>query len=131
MGPEPLRRETRQRAAIAELLEGGDRFRSALEIYEDLIESGRRVGLTTVYRTLQRLAAAGEVDVIVADSGEALYRRCQVVDHHHHLVCRGCGLSVEIQSPEVETWAEKEARKHRFTDFSHKVELYGLCRHCS
>ena len=41
------------------------------------------VGLTTVYRTLQALSAAGEVDVILREDGESVYRMCSDAHHHH------------------------------------------------
>ena len=76
------------------------------------------------------LADAGEVDVLRSGSGEAVYRRCATDDHHHHLVCRRCGKAVEIAGPAVETWAQRVADEHGYTDLSHTVEIFGLCREC-
>ena len=84
----PAMRATRQRAAVSALLDRLADFRSAQEIHEELRRAGEGIGLTTVYRTLQALADAGEVDVLRTDSGESVYRRCATDDHHHHLVCR-------------------------------------------
>jgi Fur family transcriptional regulator, ferric uptake regulator len=124
-------RATRQRAAVSALLDRTEDFRSAQEIHEQLRRGGEGIGLTTVYRTLQGLAEAGEVDVLRTDSGESVYRRCTTVDHHHHLVCRDCGTAVEIEGPAVETWAQKVAEVHGFSDLSHTVEIFGRCRDCS
>ena len=123
-------RTTKQRSAVAEMLDASEDFRSAQELHELMRARGQRVGLATVYRTLQALAAAGEVDVILRDDGEAMYRRCSS-DHHHHLVCRSCGVAVEVAGPAVERWAEKVAQDHGFTAVSHTVELFGLCARCS
>jgi len=125
----PLR-STRQRAAVSSLLDRLDDFRSAQEIHEELRRAGEGIGLTTVYRTLQTLADGGEVDVLRTASGEAVYRRCESAEHHHHLVCRRCGTAVEIEGPAVETWAQKIADTHGFTELSHTVEIFGLCRTC-
>lgn len=124
-------RMTRQRAAVSDLLERTDDFRSAQQLHESLRESGDSVGLATVYRTLQALAEAGEVDVLRADDGEALYRRCESVKHHHHLVCRECGTTVEISGEAVETWAEEMAARHGFTAIEHTMDIFGLCAQCS
>jgi hypothetical protein len=78
-------RATRQRAAILALLDRADRFRSARAIHDELCGDGHGIGLTTVYRTLQSLAAGGIVDVLRSPSGEAMYRRCGTEEHHHHL----------------------------------------------
>jgi Fur family ferric uptake transcriptional regulator len=123
-------RATRQRAAVSAMLDRLPDFRSAQEIHEQLRRAGEGIGLTTVYRTLQTLADAGEVDVLRTGSGEAVYRRCASVDHHHHLVCRRCGRTVEIEGPDVESWAERVADEHGFSDVSHTVEIFGLCRDC-
>jgi Fur family ferric uptake transcriptional regulator len=126
----PGRRSTKQRAAVASLLEQLDEFRSAQELHEELRTRGEGIGLTTVYRTLQSLADAGEIDVLRIDSGEAVYRRCSS-HHHHHLVCRACGRTVEVEGPAVERWAEKVAAENGFSEISHTVEVFGTCAGCA
>jgi Fur family transcriptional regulator, ferric uptake regulator len=126
----PGHRSTRQRAAVARLLGQIEDFRSAQEIHEELRRRGETIGLTTVYRTLQTLADAGEIDVLRTDTGESAYRRCST-HHHHHLVCRHCGRTVEVEGPAVERWAERVAADHGFHDVSHTVEIMGSCADCS
>lgn len=123
-------RHTRQRAAVIDRLGQVDDFRTAQQLYDDLRHGGTAVGLTTVYRTLQALADTGEVDVIRTDDGEAAYRRCST-GHHHHLVCRSCGRTVEITGPTVERWASAVAAEHGFRDVSHDLEIFGTCADCS
>ena len=65
-------RSTRQRAAISTLLETLDEFRSAQELHDELRRRGENIGLTTVYRTLQSMAAAGMVDTLRTDTGESV-----------------------------------------------------------
>ena len=122
-------RSTRQRAAIAALLESVDDFRSAQELHEALRERGDNIGLTTVYRTLQAMAAAGQVDTLRSDTGESVYRLCSQ-HHHHHLVCRGCGATVEVGDHEVEAWAARVAAEHGYSEVSHTIEIFGTCAHC-
>jgi Fur family transcriptional regulator, ferric uptake regulator len=122
-------RSTRQRAAVASVLEGQTEFRTAQEIHQALRESGAAVGLTTVYRTLQALADSEEVDVLRNADGENAYRRCSK-GHHHHLVCRSCGRTVEVEGPAVERWADKIADEHGFTDVAHTLEIFGTCSSC-
>jgi Fur family ferric uptake transcriptional regulator len=112
------------------LLDTLDEFSSAQEIHAQLRTDGSGVGLTTVYRTLQTLADAGQVDVIRAGDGEARYRRC-TPEHHHHLVCRTCGRTLEVDSPAVEKWADQVAATHGFTEVSHTLEIFGVCAECS
>ncbi len=91
------RRPTRQRTAVLELLHEQDTFRSAQDIHAVLREAGTGIGLATVYRTLQAMATDGDVDVLRTEDGESVYRRCRTPRHHHHLVCRSCGLTVEVE----------------------------------
>lgn len=123
-------RSTRQRSAIAALLGDIDEFRSAQELHDELRRRGEGIGLTTVYRTLQSLADAGLVDVLRTDSGESVYRQCST-GHHHHLVCRNCGSTVEVEGPTVEAWADSIAAEHGFTNISHTMEIFGTCRNCT
>ena len=112
--------------AVAELLAESGEFRSAQDIHAALRARGASVGLATVYRNLGLMAELGEVDTLVRDDGETVYRQCSDV-HHHHLVCRQCGRTVEIAGPAVEKWANTVAAEHGFSDVSHQLELFGLC----
>ncbi|WP_433756450.1 Fur family transcriptional regulator [Nocardia sp. CA-135398] len=123
-------RSTRQRSAIAALLGDIEEFRSAQELHDELRRRGEGIGLTTVYRTLQSLADAGLVDVLRIDTGESVYRQCST-GHHHHLVCRHCGRTVEVEGPTVEAWAETIAGEHGFTEVSHTMEIFGTCCECA
>lgn len=125
----PLR-PTRQRRAITDALAAAEEFQSAQDIHDALRHAGEKVGLATVYRTLQAMADAGEVDVLQGPGGEAAYRRCSA-SHHHHLVCRVCGRTVEISGSSVERWTESVARDNGFSDVSHTIELVGLCADCA
>lgn len=130
MAEVPARRQTKQRTAVAEALEAQGEFRSAQEIYDIVRQRGDSVGLTTVYRALQAMAEDGQVDVIVRGDGESVYRQCSP-SHHHHLVCRSCRSTVEIDAPDVERWAVDVASQHGFRDVTHTVEVFGVCAHCA
>ncbi|CAB4573528.1 unannotated protein [freshwater metagenome] len=121
-------RSTKQRKAVAEVLATISKFSSAQEVHSILISRGEKVGLATVYRTLQALAETGAIDVLRND-GEALYRACSN-DHHHHLVCTGCNKTTEISAPEVEIWTEKIAREQGYLISGHTIEVFGLCKNC-
>jgi Fur family ferric uptake transcriptional regulator len=123
-------RATRQRAAISALLDKIEDFRSAQELHDELRRRGEGIGLTTVYRTLQQMASAGVVDTLRTDTGESVYRRCSG-NHHHHLVCRACGSTVEVVGREVEKWAADVARRHGYSDVSHTIEIFGICGDCA
>jgi Fur family transcriptional regulator, ferric uptake regulator len=124
-------RGTRQAEALSLVLDRLPGFCSAQQIHAELRQRGEHVGLTTVYRHLQVLSEDGRVDTIRDASGETLYRKCRSDAHHHHLTCRNCGRSVEVEGRAVEHWAEQVAREAGFSDVGHTVELFGLCPRCS
>jgi Fur family transcriptional regulator, ferric uptake regulator len=125
----PGQRRTRQRAAVDEILHDLTEFRTAQQIHDELRHKGEGIGLTTVYRNLQLMADAGEVDIIRTVDGETAYRRCSN-GHHHHLVCRSCGRTVEVTGPAVERWAAAVAERNGFREVSHELEIFGTCSEC-
>ena len=127
---EAVRRPTRQRAAVQAVLREIDDFMSAQNLHALLRAQGQRVGLATVYRTLQAMATDGAVDMMRTSDGEAVYRRCSN-GHHHHLVCRNCGRTVEVEGPAVESWTDKISAENGFSDVHHTLEIFGLCSDCT
>ena len=124
------RKQTRQRTAVAAALAEVDTFLSAQQLHGRLREQGDGVGLATVYRTLQQLADDGEVDVLRTGEAELMYRRCST-GHHHHLVCRVCRRTVEVDSVAVERWARTTAAEHGFVEVDHLLEVVGTCANCA
>lgn len=125
-----MQRMTKQRQAVLDELTRVSDFRSAQQIFEDLHSQGQRVGLATVYRSLQGLAEDGRVDTLRSTEGEVLYRSCASDHHHHHLVCRECGFTEEIEQSQIESWVSAVAADHGFSDVEHSLELFGLCASC-
>ncbi len=124
-------RGTRQAEALNAVLADLPAFSSAQDIHAELRRRGERIGLTTVYRHLQVLAEDGAVDAIRDQAGETLYRRCETSAHHHHVTCRSCGRSVEVEGRAVERWAHRVAAEAGFVDIDHTVEIFGLCPGCA
>jgi Fur family transcriptional regulator, ferric uptake regulator len=122
-------RSTRQKRAIATALGESDAFRSAQDLHAAIRAKGENVGLTTIYNQLHLLVDLGQVDSITGDDGETRYRLC-TTSHHHHLVCRDCGRTVEVDGPQVERWAERVAEDNGFTDVTHVLEIFGTCTSC-
>src|SRR5829696_2066113 len=124
-------RATRQAGAVKGALAARDGFTSAQDLQAELRRRGDGVGLTTVYRHLQSLADAGAVDVLRSPEGESVYRICGSGEHHHHLVCRECGRTVEIEGREVERWTRRVAEAEGFVDVDHTIEVFGTCAACA
>ena len=104
-------------------------FVSAQTLHSALRDQGSSIGLATVYRALNDLAQEGEADSLQQE-GESLYRACTPGSHHHHLICRSCGKTVEIEADQVEAWAKDVATAHGFAEPSHVVDIFGVCADC-
>jgi Fur family ferric uptake transcriptional regulator len=125
-----MKRNTWQREAVRTALAEREGFVSAQALHGALKDAGSSIALATVYRALADLADEGEADSLQQE-GEALYRACTPGSHHHHLICRNCGLTVEIEAHAVEEWARQIAGEHGFTRAEHVVDVFGLCAACS
>ncbi|MBN9239338.1 MAG: transcriptional repressor [Micrococcales bacterium 70-64] len=125
-----MKRHTWQRDAVKDALGTRETFVSAQQLHAALRDAGTTIGLATVYRALADLAEEGEADSLQQE-GESLYRACTPGTHHHHLICRSCGLTVEIEADAVEEWARSVAAEHGFSDPQHIVDVFGLCRECA
>jgi len=123
-------RRTWQRDAVREALGESDGFVSAQALHASMRTGERPIGLATVYRALADLAAEGQVDQL-QQGGESLYRACSSGRHHHHLICRSCGKTVEIGAEPVEEWARGVAAANGFIDPEHIVDIFGTCADCS
>ncbi|GAA1731221.1 Fur family transcriptional regulator [Microbacterium paludicola] len=124
-------RNTWQRERVRDALADARGFVSAQSLHAALRDENTGIGLATVYRALAGLAAAGQADSLQSPEGEALYRACAMSGHHHHLICRSCGLAVEIEATAVEKWAQDTAAQHGFRDAEHVVDIFGLCESCA
>ncbi|WP_353112764.1 transcriptional repressor [Microbacterium sp.] len=124
-------RNTWQRERVRDALADAQGFVSAQNLHATLRDENTGIGLATVYRALAGLAASGEADSLQSPEGEALYRACVSQVHHHHLICRSCGRTVEIEAKAVEQWAQQVASQNGFQGAEHVVDIFGLCAACA
>ena len=122
-------RRTSQRTAVLDSLRASGRFRTAQDIYSELKSGGARIGLTTVYRHLQKLADEGTIHTVQTSDRQTAYRLCGSTPHHH-LVCVDCGVGVEIVDSELDGWAESEGVRRGYSSLTHRVEIFGVCPLC-
>ena len=126
-----MKRNTWQREAVITELNGVDGFISAQALFTRMRDAESTISLATVYRALTDLVGEGSADSLLSPDGENLYRACASGEHHHHLICRACGTTAEIDAEAVESWAQQVAQTHGFTQAQHVVDVFGLCANCS
>lgn len=124
------RRVTRTRRAIADLIGRRTGHFTAAELLSDARTRNVTVGRATVFRTLDLLTEQGALERIDLPSGEHAYVACEPRQHHHHVVCRKCGRSVEVVDSGLQTVVQAIGEQSGFLIESHRLELYGLCPDC-
>lgn len=122
-------RGTRQQSAVAETLRHCQTAVTAEEVWRMTRQRGQHVGLTTVYRALERLHGSGHVARVSLESKEAAYLWCEG-DHHHHLICSKCGSAEELTEELVAPLIDRVEAKHGFDIDHSRLDLYGTCPSC-
>jgi Fur family ferric uptake transcriptional regulator len=128
-------RDTPRKRALLEVLEGADGFLSAADLHVRLSaylgSQGMRIGIATVYSQLRMLAQSGFVDTLRGEDGQTRYWLPRRDAHHHYLVCRSCGRTLEFVADAIEKWADELGATVGFHDITHTLELFGLCEGCA
>ena len=124
-------KHTGQRDAILRaFLETRDHL-STDELFRLVRAKDERIGFTTVYRTLKLLADCGLASEVAFNDGIARYEHQYNRREHHHMVCTGCGSSVEFFNQEIERIEREMGRKHKYLTTRHTFQIYGLCESCA
>ena len=123
-------RPTPQRVSVLDELFHEPNDVTAQQLYERLRRRGGRIGLATVYRTLDRLAEAGVIEPLAHFRDVRCYRVCRE-GHHHHLVCSECHSVAELRDCELEQPLARAAAEHGFLATGHHLEVTGVCRACA
>lgn len=124
------RRLTAQRRLVAEALRDAARTVGAVELFESLRSTNPHLGRATVFRTLDLLVAMGLAQRFEGEGHVHLYTSCKPV-HHHHLVCRSCGSSSDIDDAEVDALIASMRSRHRFIVDHDSLDFYGTCAVCT
>lgn len=124
-------RRTPQRERIVEILWESEAPLTARALHEKVRAVFPHVSLDTVYRNLELLREAGLVSQINLQSREsARFELQKGGEHHHHLVCLGCGDSICLPLCPIDLSELTEKHAGEFTVTNHAFELYGYCKDC-
>ena len=120
---------TEPRRQVAQLLVDRNDHFSADEIVREAKRQRPAVGRATVFRALELFEGLGLVERLDLPSGRHAYVVCQP-DHHHHVICTGCGRGAEVGDLGLASIADEVEARTGFALDSHRIELYGLCPDC-
>jgi Fur family transcriptional regulator, ferric uptake regulator len=122
-------RLTGPRVALAELISSQDGHFTASDLAA--IAKERHVGVSraTLFRALDVMVDVGAVERLDLPTGEHAYVSC-AGPHHHHVVCSRCGRTSEVDDAGLNDAVREIERASGYRIDTHRLELFGLCRHC-
>lgn len=107
-----------------------EKHKSAEEIYKEISLKFPNISLDTVYRNLNKLKDLGLLINVHSSDNKQRYELCNKNEHHHHLICLGCGKEEELDFCPLCFIDQKEIENKNFTIKSHQFELFGYCSKC-
>jgi Fe2+ or Zn2+ uptake regulation protein len=123
-----MRRKTRQRVAILEVLEGIRTHPSAAWIYNEVRKKIPHISKGTVYRNLMVLEEEGAVVELNLEGTVGRYEIRQ--DNHYHFICNHCGGIFDLNQPTETKLNMKYAKRTGFKITHHQLEFRGICTDC-
>jgi Fur family ferric uptake transcriptional regulator len=124
-----LRRTDQRDLILKTFLDAGDHITSE-DLYRLVNDIDPTVGLTTVYRTMKLLTAAGLAQEVRFGDKKTYYERLHSDEHHDHMICTSCGLVIEFYSPDIEALQDEMAASFGFEATHHSLRLWGFCAKC-
>ncbi len=102
---------------------------SPQDLYQSLLKKKKRIGLTSIYRSLGLFESLG-IAFKIANGSSVKYKVCELENHHHHIICKACGDVVELDFCDILGWSKrvKESTGYEVTD--HQLSFYGYCKAC-
>jgi Fur family ferric uptake transcriptional regulator len=119
---------TRNQERVLHFLQHHERAISAQDIYSQLRNSEKSMGLATVYRSLDNLKLQGFIKALTLPNGETVYSVTRA--DKHHLNCLNCGTTLPIDSCPLHDLGNQLAKIHQFQIYYHTLEFFGLCQQC-
>jgi len=122
---------TPKRLAILAIMVKEAAYISPEEIWQKLKGQFDRIGLPTVYRNLEELAARGVISTVIHPNRQLYYHYCPNRNHHHHFICIACRRVEDVDICGLEKMEREVGRKIGGRVLSHVVQVNGLCRACA
>ncbi len=126
---ESHRKLTRPRRAVLAIIANADHHLTPAEVYHKAKSRNPRLGLTSVYRTLDLLVQLGYLQRIHLEEGCHSYAPA-AREHGHHLVCSNCGRAEEFADCDLDPLMKMLKAKTGYEIDLHMLELLGRCPHC-
>jgi Fur family ferric uptake transcriptional regulator len=127
-------RLTNQRQKILEIIKNapdGEHL-SAEDIYQKLSDSGEKIGVSTIYRSLHLLVDLGLIRELALSEERKFYELCHpFMNAHHHMVCAQCGMVQEFEDTLILDLGSEEAHRRGFSLLDCQFTVHVICDNCA
>jgi Fur family ferric uptake transcriptional regulator len=121
---------TPQRRAFLKVIASQHDHLSPEGIYEKAEQEYPSIGRVTIYRTLDLLDKLSLICRVHSSDGCNKYMMRRPTEHHHHLICSGCGMATDFTDCDLSSLEQRLSAKTGFEVEGHLLELYGRCGPC-
>lgn len=122
-------RHSSQREQVAKIFFSTTTHIGIEDLYKKVQKIDPKIGIATVYRTLNLLVESGLAQKRNFETGANTYEPTPE-RHHDHLICVSCQDVIEFHNEKIEQLQEEIARSYKYSLKFHKMELYGICAKC-
>lgn len=120
---------TPQRLAVIQAITSSQDSLTPATIYTKVQPESPNIGLVTVYRTLEILAELGLICELHG-GGICHSYTTSLPQHHHHLICSGCGTVIDFGCHDLEEREQSLSEQSGFRIDGHLLEFFGVCPVC-
>ncbi|MBN2456592.1 MAG: transcriptional repressor [Sedimentisphaerales bacterium] len=121
---------SKQREQILDIFLKTEKHPAINNLYDLVRKKNPKIGLATIYRTMEVICDAGLARKLDFGDGTKHYENKYKHPHHHHLICLKCGKIIEITSGKLEEIQRQLAKKHGFTISRDTMKIFGICKTC-
>ncbi len=129
----PKNYNTKQKNEIEDIInkQAGQHF-TAEKICAEIKNCGKNIGISTVYRHLDKMVNEGSLRKYISGAGEsACYQQAENCGEHFHLKCTICGKLSHLSCKSLDVIKNHVEDEHGFKIDSCRTVFYGLCKECS
>ncbi|MCK4807603.1 MAG: transcriptional repressor [Candidatus Aegiribacteria sp.] len=124
-----LRRDTRQKRVILQLVEQLGCHPTAVQIYSAVRKVLPRTSLSTVYRNLGILVDQGKIKAVKGVGKEIHYDHN--IEEHNHIKCTVCGRVCDVNINPVDIDTLNPEQVSNFIIIEIRMNIVGICPECA
>lgn len=122
-------RLTSSRRALVDVLAAADQSLTAADLHKIARERHKRLGLVSVYRTLEKLEELGLIQRVHRPDGCHAYIS-SLEGHQHLLLCESCGRVEVFRGDDLKDFSRRLEGESGFVIHEHWLQFFGLCSQC-